>query len=286
MADYLREATIVTADGVAVETPSPRFPTPAEIREDGRMTPETAQPSAPIMMTGRLPTGARELAISFAPQLGTVLLNVEGGAPQALVPGETSLPVRVVGQAADPGATFVQYAALGFEHILPKGLDHILFVLSLFLLSPRWGALVWQVTAFTVAHSVTLALAAFGLIDLPSRLVETLIAVSIAIVAIDNIRANELARWRPLVVFLFGLLHGMGFAGVLRDLGLPIGEEATTLIAFNIGIEVGQLAVLVLAFGVFFWSIGKPWRRRYISVPISAAIAVVALVWAAERAFM
>lgn len=248
------------------------------------MTPETVRPSAPVILEGRLPEGAKGLSISFAPEFGTVLVNAEGGTPQALAPAEMSAPVYM-GEAPSPFATAWQYLVLGFEHILPKGLDHILFVLCLFLLSPRWSALAWQVTAFTLAHSVTLALAVVGLVDLPARLVETAIALSIAVVAIDNIRASELARWRPLVVFLFGLLHGMGFAGVLADLGLPAGEEALALVAFNVGIEAGQLAVLAIAFAALFWTVGKPWRRRYVAIPASVAIAAIALVWTFERAF-
>ncbi len=114
-----------------------------------------------------------------------------------------------------------QYLSLGYTHILPKGLDHILFVLGLFLLSPRLRPMLLQVTAFTIAHSITLGLSIYGIVSLPSRIVEPLIALSIAYVAIENLVTRELKPWRLALVFMFGLLHGMGFAGVLRELGLP-----------------------------------------------------------------
>jgi hypothetical protein len=107
-----------------------------------------------------------------------------------------------------------QYLWLGYTHILPKGLDHILFVLGLFLLSARFKPLLMQVTAFTIAHSITLGLSMYGIVSLPSRIVEPLIALSIAYVAIENVLTRELKPWRIALVFMFGLLHGLGFAGV------------------------------------------------------------------------
>src|SRR5688572_456414 len=134
-----------------------------------------------------------------------------------------------------------QYLWLGYTHILPKGLDHILFVLGIFLLSPRWKTMLLQVTAFTVAHSITLGLSIYGVVSLPSRIVEPLIALSIAYVAIENLLTRELNPWRLALVFMFGLLHGLGFAGVLRELGLPREEFLTALVTFNLGVEGGQL---------------------------------------------
>ena len=120
-----------------------------------------------------------------------------------------------------------QYLVLGYTHILPKGLDHILFVLGIFLLSPRVKPMLLQVTAFTIAHSITLGLSIYGVVSLPSRVVEPLIALSIAYVAIENLVTRELKPWRLALVFMFGLLHGLGFAGVLRELGLPRDEFLT-----------------------------------------------------------
>lgn len=136
--------------------------------------------------------------------------------------GEPSAPIVLHGQA--PAASRAQVAArylrLGFSHIIPLGLDHMLFVLGIFLLSRRLRSMLLQVTAFTVAHSITLALSIFGVVSVAPFVVEPLIAMSIAYVAIENIVISDLKPWRVVVVFAFGLLHGLGFAAVLRELGL------------------------------------------------------------------
>lgn len=177
----------------------------------------------------------------------------------------------------------VDYLVLGFEHILPKGLDHILFVLALFFLSTKFRPLLWQVTAFTAAHSVTLALSSYGVISLPSSVVEPLIAVSIALVAIENIFTTQLRPWRPLVVFVFGLLHGLGFASVLMEIGLPGADFLTALITFNVGVELGQLAVIGLAFLCVGWFQENAWYRPRVVVPASLVIAIVGVYWTVER---
>ena len=176
-----------------------------------------------------------------------------------------------------------QYLLLGFRHIVPDGLDHILFVLGLFLLSPALRPLIWQVTAFTVAHALTLSLAALEVVDLPTRLVESMIALSIVYVAVENVLTTRLTPWRPLLVFVFGLLHGVGFAGVLRELGLPAYDRLFGLFAFNVGIELGQLAVIVVALGTIGWWRHHRWYRSRAVIPASLAIAVTGAVWAVER---
>ncbi len=186
---------------------------------------------------------------------------------------------------AAPAALAGQYLRLGFEHILPKGLDHILFVLGMFLLTRSLRPLVVQVTSFTLAHSLTLGLTMYGVVSLPSRLVEPLIAISIAYVGIENIVTSRVTAWRPAVVFAFGLLHGMGFAGVLRELQLPREALLPALVSFNVGIELAQLTVIGLAFactrGLRYRD--PRWYRSRIVIPASAAIAVIALVWVAQR---
>ena len=136
----------------------------------------------------------------------------------------------------------------GFEHIIPQGLDHILFVLGLFFSSLRFRPLIIQVTAFTLAHSITLALAAAGLVQVQSYIVEPIIALSIVWVAVENTVFKNTTKWRPLVVFSFGLLHGLGFAALLTQYGLPKDNFISLLMAFNIGVELGQLTVLLIAF--------------------------------------
>jgi hypothetical protein len=181
---------------------------------------------------------------------------------------------------------FFIYLELGFTHIIPLGFDHILFIISLFLLSPKLKPIIWQATAFTVAHSITLGLAMFGVIKAPGYIVEPIIALSIVFVAVENIITAELKPTRLLIVFAFGLIHGLGFAGVLKDLGLPEKEFMNALISFNIGVELGQLAIIIAAwFLVGKWFNKKPWYRKYIVNPVSAVIALIALYWTVERIF-
>ena len=175
------------------------------------------------------------------------------------------------------------YLALGYTHILPKGVDHILFVLGIFLLSPRWKTMLLQVTAFTIAHSITLGLSIYGIVSLPSRLVEPLIALSIAYVAIENLLTRELKPWRVALVFMFGLLHGLGFAGVLKELGLPRSEFLTALLTFNLGVEGGQLTVIAAALAITAPFMNKGWYRQRIVIPASLVIAVIGMYWTVVR---
>jgi hypothetical protein len=181
---------------------------------------------------------------------------------------------------------FFIYLQLGFTHILPLGFDHILFVVSLFLLSPKLKTIVWQATAFTVAHSITLGLALYGKIQSPPHIVEPIIALSIFFVAVENIITDKLKPTRIIIIFAFGLIHGLGFAGVLNDLGLPKKEFFNALISFNVGVELGQLSIILMAwFLVAKWCNQKSWYRKWLVNPLSAIIALVALYWTIERAF-
>jgi hydrogenase/urease accessory protein HupE len=178
----------------------------------------------------------------------------------------------------------LSYIFIGFEHIVPMGTDHILFIIGIFLLSTRMKPLLWQVTMFTVAHTLTLALSMKGYINLPSNIVEPLIALSIAYVGIENIFAHSLHRSRLVLVFLFGLLHGMGFAGVLTEFGMPPNAFATALISFNVGVELGQIAVIILMYLlVGLWFRAKPWYHQRITVPASLVISVIGLYWTWDR---
>jgi len=242
-------------------------------------------------LEGRVPPGATEFRCgasrAFAPLALTIVEQSTGaGTRHLLAPGEDSPPYRL---GAAPAATprhevLARYLVLGFTHILPLGIDHVLFVLGLFLLDTRWRSLLWQITAFTVAHTATLALSMAGVVSLSARVVEPLIALSIAYVAIENVLTDRLRPWRPALVFGFGLLHGLGFAGVLRELGLPPGEFVTALAGFNLGVEAGQVSVVALAFAVVGAFRARSWYRPAIVVPASLAIAATGLWWAAERA--
>jgi hypothetical protein len=178
------------------------------------------------------------------------------------------------------------YLKLGFTHIVPLGLDHILFMLCIFFLNPDLKKVIWQATAFTVAHSITLGLAMYGLIKPPTYIVEPVIALSILFVALENMITDKLKPSRIFIVFAFGLIHGMGFASALTQLGLPEKQFATALITFNVGVELGQIAVILTAWMLIGkWFGQKQWYRKRIVSPVSLLIAITACYWTVERAF-
>ncbi|MCW8923264.1 MAG: HupE/UreJ family protein [Gammaproteobacteria bacterium] len=178
----------------------------------------------------------------------------------------------------------VSYIVVGFEHIIPKGADHLLFILGIFLLSVRIKPLLWQVTMFTLAHTITLGLSMNGVISLPANIVEPLIALSIAYIGVENIFHKSLHKSRLVLVFVFGLLHGLGFAGVLSDFGMPDEDFAVALISFNVGVELAQLTVIAIAFAlVGFWFRHKYWYRKVIIVPVSTIISITGLLWTIQR---
>ena len=218
-----------------------------------------------------------------------------------MFPGETSFTFDLTGLTAKPPtgpaagsigtrstesngwSTFISYIKQGFEHILPEGLDHILFVLGLFLLCRAWKPILIQVTTFTVAHTITLALATLGYVSIAPRIVEPIIAASIAVVALENIFRPTYGKFRLLLVFVFGLIHGLGFAQKLLDERIPSGSIVSSLLGFNIGVEFGQLAVIGLAVAATFWIKDEEKYRGWIVIPASAAIAVAGLFWAYQR---
>lgn len=283
---------------------APRFIGAWRVEFDGaRATPELVTVDVPppgdlalsritrLHLRGAIPPDARTFRWAYPAEYGSSVLRLKKSGALDVVAvwlkdGAASEPFPLAGPIASMSRAQViwQYTVLGFTHILPYGLDHILFVLGLFLLSARMKPLLIQVTAFTVAHSITLALGIYGVLSLSPAIVEPLIAASIVYVAIENIATGELKPWRPLVVFGFGLLHGLGFAGVLREVGLPRAEFVTGLVAFNAGVELGQLAVVGLAFvAVGMWARRYAWYRARVIVPASVAIATVGLYWAIER---
>lgn len=238
-----------------------------------------------------LPDGAETVQIGWASQFGALVLRqsgVEEPYDGYLEAGAMTDPIRLAGgNSLTPWQGFVQYIPVGFDHIVPKGLDHILFVLGLFFLSTRLRPLLVQVSAFTLAHTVTLALGALGYVQIPAAIVEPIIAASIVFVAVENIVTQGLSPWRPVIVFGFGLLHGLGFASVLGEFGLPEGAFVPALIGFNVGVELGQLFVIAVAFVlVGAWFRDKPWYRARIAVPASAMIAAVGAWWVVERVFL
>jgi len=256
------------------------------------------------------------LAICFAVLLGAVITfdasahpedefcTVDGGIDPALC-----LALQEMDRAEDPVTrgsdrftqtetidferpvleTFALYVKNGVQHIIPTGLDHILFVLALFFSTRRLRPLLIQISAFTVAHTATLAMAASGVISPPASIVEPLIAATIAFVAIENLVFKDMTRWRPLVVFAFGLIHGMGFAGFFGSLPIPPDQFWSALIGFNIGVEIGQLTMIALA-AVLLWPVRRVISdiqyRQFIVWPTCALIGFIGAFWAFERVFL
>lgn len=245
-----------------------------------------------LTIRGELPSGENPVTIAWDSQFGPLVMRQMGGGDDAytafLRNGEASAPIPRIGIATEGAfSVFIRYIGIGFEHILPLGLDHILFVLGLYFLSPRIKPLIFQVTTFTLAHTVTLALGILGIVTIAPEIVEPLIAASIVYVAVENLIAKQMTPWRLAVVFAFGLLHGLGFASVLGDFGLESGRFITSLIGFNIGVEFGQLTVIAIAFlAVGAWFGGKSWYRTYISNPASILIGLVGAYWFVERVFL
>lgn len=179
------------------------------------------------------------------------------------------------------------YLQLGFTHILPGGIDHILFILGIYLLSPNLKTVLIQATAFTVAHTITLTLSTYEIVTIESSIVEPVIAASIMFIAIENIFAKDIKSWRIIVIFIFGLVHGLGFASGLKELGLPKSEFVTSLVTFTIGVELGQVTVILLAYYLFGrWSGAKKWYHNRIVAPASVMIAVIAFYWTVERIWL
>ena len=244
------------------------------------------QPMRMIMrFSGEIPRGASTFTWRYAMASGSYALAVDG-ARVWLDADATSAPFALSVDVQPPTRLQIirQYLVLGFTHILPDGIDHILFVLGMFLLTARLKDVLAQVTAFTVAHSITLGLTMYGAVSVSPRIVEPAIALSIAYIAIENVMTSHLRPWRVAIVFCFGLLHGMGFAGVLKELGLPRSEFLPALVSVNVGVEAGQLTVIATAFVLFaYWWQAKSWYRQRFVVPASMVIGAIGLFWTVQR---
>jgi len=238
-----------------------------------------------------------EITIQFATELGPVVIRqFEDISKENMIfstylqPGETSAELSPLSQAT-MSQTIIEYIILGMEHIVPKGLDHILFIFGVFFFAVKLKPLLWQVTMFTLAHSLTLILASLKLVFIPASIIEPLIALSIGYVAFENIfqrqgkfhsRSNAI---RYAVIFFFGLIHGLGFAFVLEDIGLPTGQLILSLLSFNIGVEIAQIGLVVLAYLLMFYPSKQLWYRKAIQIPCSLVIGLIGIYWFFERVF-
>ncbi len=179
---------------------------------------------------------------------------------------------------------FFNYINLGLTHVIPFGFDHILFILSLILLSNSIKTLLIQCSVFTIAHSFTMTLATLGYIIPNPNIIEPLIAISILYASIENIVIENPNRMRYIVVFSFGLIHGLGFANALNEIGLPKTDFSFALISFNIGVELGQITVIVLAYILLvYWFKEKSWYRNKIVLPASSIIGCIAIIMTIQR---
>lgn len=249
-----------------------------------------------VHLEGALPVRAETIRWRAPFMLAAYPMAVIGGSSSVapdnydwLAGDEGSRVYRLDALAIDESAwqSAFRLVPTGFTHIVPGGLDHVLFMLGLFLMASTRRALLLQVSAFTAAHSMTLALGAFGAVNVPPQIVEPLIAASIAFIALENLFVTSVTRWRLLVVFVFGLLHGLGFAGAMADLGLSGEHLAASLVGFNVGVELGQLAVIAsAALIVRTLRLSIDAERQFVLRPASAAIALMGLFWAIERTIL
>ncbi len=262
------------------------LPPASYIRRTLDQPPATTEYRIVGITRGKFPKGSDNIKIKFPSQWGSVMLTVVRSASMLVSPGGESLPISVSANTPAKATAFQKiqnYVYQGIIHIIPKGLDHILFVLALFLLSRNFKTLLWQITVFTAAHSITLFLASYQLVNVPAKIVEPLIALSIVAVALENLFHSQLKPWRIGIIFVFGLLHGLGFASVLSDLGLSAEWMLISLISFNIGVEIGHIVVVAAAFLLVGWFNQKDWYRTRIVLPTSGAIALIGLFWTVER---
>jgi hypothetical protein len=244
-----------------------------------------------VTLAGVLPAETDQVIWSFDPSFGDSVIRLRAAGTEKpffsqYVSGAKSAAISLdVDLERSAASVFSEYLQLGFVHIIPKGFDHILFIVGLFLLSTRRSVLFWQITAFTAAHTLTLALGSLGIVRISPAIVEPLIALSIVYVAVENLMTTRMTAWRPLIIFGFGLLHGLGFADILTQFELSTAGFVTGLIAFNVGVELGQLTVIALCFILVGWTMKMPNYQIFIVRPASLAIASIASFWVIERVF-
>jgi hydrogenase/urease accessory protein HupE len=246
--------------------------------------------STRVVIGKKLDAGELKIHWSGEEESELIILTEEGEEGQlvSVLPGNSITLARV--EASGAGGEVKQSSAMswilsGFHHVIPLGLDHMLFIIGLFLMVPKWKPLLKQSLMFTLAHSVTLVLSILGFISLPSKLVEILIAFSIAFIGVENLVSKKVGNLRLALVLAFGLIHGMGFASVLAEKleGLPRERLTVPLVSFNVGVELAQITVLCVAFLVL-WPLRK-WENK-VQVLGSILVTCAGLGWMIERIFL
>jgi len=296
----MAENIVIEVDGTSLV---PQF-VRAEIPEAGDV--ELARTST-ISIAANLPDGTAPIRFGWIAAYGDLVVRQVGGGEDAytafLSDGDLTEPLarnEIRTEGAWP--VFLRYIPVGFEHIVPLGIDHILFVLGLFFFSLHLRPILFQVTSFTAAHTLTLALASLSIVSVPASVVEPLIAASIVYVGIENLRGNANVKARTALVFAFGLLHGLGFASVLGDFGISASSFVGALLGFNLGVELAQLSLILLAFVLIVTAAWlarfaplpdeeRPVRQvqvmyRAVSVVGSVMISVIGAYWTIERVFL
>ena len=207
-------------------------------------------------------------------------IEVPGAAREAVFLPDAPETTIEIGREPAQGSAFFR---LGIEHIL-TGYDHLLFLLALLLRGGRLLSLLKIITAFTVAHSITLALAVLGVVTIPGRVIEPAIAASIVWVALENLLRRDALSQRWLASFVFGLVHGFGFASAIEPLALPPARLALALLGFNLGVEAGQAFVVMLLLPLLLWMRGRSWEPRVVRAA-SIGVAAIGLAWLVQRVF-
>jgi hypothetical protein len=288
LAELTREAVSVHADERAIAPEQPRF----HLDETNNFHFQTVFPlRAPKLVVihsvliDRLPSNHRQFVVLHGPDdevLAEVLLSAEQDVMEIDV-------TELLGPDAVPAPrhTFRNFLWLGVEHIW-IGYDHLLFLFGLLIVVPGFRPALIVITSFTVAHSITLALATLDVVHLPGRMVEPLIAATIVYVGVENLLARGGPHRRWLLTFVFGLMHGFGFAGVLRELGIASGPTGITvpLVAFNLGVELGQVAIAAVALPLIWWLRRWPAFVRYGVPAASVLVALAGAWWLLERTLL
>ena len=276
--DLLRRQIVLRASGVRCE------PGPGEL-----IPPDFDAPSFTMHLDFACGSGMRDLVVvdNIFDVLGVdhhTLAKVEAdGETRELAFTPDSRVARVPMGARGAGGTETSFFKLGVEHIL-TGYDHLLFLFVLLLRGGRVLSLFKIITAFTVAHSITLALAVLRVVTVPGRIVEPAIALSIIWVALENLLRKDAPSQRWLISFCFGLVHGLGFASAIEPLALPPGRLALALLGFNLGVEAGQAVVVALLLPLLLWMRGRAWEPRVVRAA-SLGVVVMGLAWFVERVF-
>jgi len=245
-----------------------------------------------LLFSGSVPKQFHTVSVHWDKKLGSILIRFLAEEQSAdytefLLAGGTSKPISLFDRVPPAFHEIVfSYLYSGIIHIIPYGLDHMLFVLALLAVSISLRPLLLQISLFTIAHTITLALASLKIVTFSVPLVETLIALSIVYVGLDNLGNpnQKVGSVRAIIIFCFGLLHGLGFATVLQDFGLPEASFVVGLISFNIGVEIGQiLTILPIWIGLLFFGLSPRQFRRWFQLPVSMIILAISLFWVYER---